>query len=82
MNKERIYRQWLHERRKVQVPEDLSDQIMARLDKYRPAFEVPLPPEPATDPWPDGLARVAAAIGLVGLGLFRLAFMSLSLLAH
>lgn len=80
MNKERIYRQWLHERRKVLASDDLTERIMARLDNYRPAFEVPPPPEPAPDAWPDGLARAAAAVGLVGLGLFRLAYVSFSLL--
>ena len=70
MNRERIYRQWLQRRRAETGSEEMTGRIMARLDTYRPITEVPpQPPAPAPDAWPEGLARIAAALGLVGLGL-------------
>lgn len=82
MNRQRIYRQWLQRRRAEAVSEKLTEAVMARLDTPLPTMEVPPQPRaPAPDAWPEGLARLAAALGLVGVGLFRLAFVSFNLLA-
>mgnify|MGYP001813984759 CR=1 FL=1 len=82
LNREKIYRQWLQKRREVVSGAEMADQVMARLDEPPPAMAVPpQPPAPAPDAWPEGLARIAAAAGLVGLGLFRMAYVSFSLLA-
>lgn len=82
MNRQRIYRQWLQRRRAETGSEKMTERVMARLDTPMPIIEVPpQPPAPAPDAWPEGLARLAAALGLVGLGLFRMAFVSFSLLA-
>ena len=81
MNREKSYRRWLQKRREVGKGTDLADRVMARLDEPLPASAVPpQPPAPAPDAWPDGPVRVAAAAGLVGLGLFRLAYVGASLL--
>ena len=78
MNKDKIYFQWMDQRRQVPVPDGFADRVMAEIKHQRPVERVSLF---------DGLgvrahfaARWAAALGLIALGIYRIVFVTANLL--
>ncbi len=78
MNNEILYTQWTHQLRNVPVPGDFSQTVMVKVKDRNP--NVPFQLFDRLNPRPCLLARWATALGLIALGIFRIAFVTANLL--
>lgn len=73
MNQEDFYRQWIEHRRKVGVPSNFDRRVMAAVK----AQETKRLPIIVSDQWgASAMGRRAAALGLILLGILRLAYIA------
>lgn len=78
MNRETLYTQWTHQRREVTVPEDFCDSVMAKVTEHKTVEG--FTPFDRLGLRSSFLARWAAAISLIALGIYRVVFVTANLI--
>lgn len=77
MNRDKLYTQWIHQRRKVPSPDHFTHRVMASIQNQQPVRHLNL--FDRLDPRPHLPGRWIAALGLIALGLFRILFVTANL---